>query len=165
MRFERKTGCTLRLACSFRAFILRIEHEILGALFLRKQTDPSKSVVYVFLLHFYHIGKNIFENINAFHSEIGGKQCGIIMYLMCTYYVLSLYFDRAGKIFFVGERSSEYMVMFEKTPRGYCLRRIDLAAGLNRLHNASPRLLLRLSIDEFLRDPESEVISLIFSSA
>ena len=65
------------------------------------------------------------------------------------YSVFSPYFGRAGKIFFVGVRSSEYMVMFEKAPRGYCLRRKDLAAGLNRLRNASPRFLLRLSIDEF----------------
>ena len=93
--------------------------------------------------------KNIFKNINAYHGSIGEKQCGIIMYVMCTHRVLSPYFGRAGKLFFVGERSSEYMVMFEKAPRVYCLRRKDVAVDVNCLRNAAPRLLLRLSTDEF----------------
>lgn len=58
-------------------------------------------------------------------------------------------FLQSGKAFFVGERSSEYMVMFEKRRRVYCLRRKDIAVDVNRLRNASLRFLLRLSIDEF----------------
>lgn len=58
-------------------------------------------------------------------------------------------FLQSGKDFFVGERSSEYMVMFEKAPRDYCLRRKDIAADVNCLRNAAPRFLLRLSTDEF----------------
>ena len=58
-------------------------------------------------------------------------------------------FCQIGKDSLPSEISSEYMVMFEKAPRGYCLRRKDIAAGLNRLRNAAPRFLLRLLTDEF----------------
>ena len=83
-----------------------------------------------------------------------------------VYYVHLLCFEplfwQSGKDFFRLRSRPSIWSCLKKRRRVYCLRRKDIAADLNRLRNASPCFLLRLSTDEFWRDPESEVISLIF---
>lgn len=121
--------------------------------FLTKTDRSVKIVVYVFLLHFNHIDEKYFQK----YQRLSWSDRRKTMRHNYVYYVHLQCFEplfcQIGKDSLPSEISSEYMVMFEKAPRGYfsylLLRHNDLKR-LRDMVGGELYLLLSLRKSRFL---------------
>lgn len=121
--------------------------------FLTKTDRFVKIVIYVFLLHFNHIDEKYFQK----YQRLSWSDRRKTMWHNYVYYVHLQCFEplfcQIGKDSLPSEISSEYMVMFEKAPRGYfpylLLRHNDLKR-LRDMFGGELYLLLSLRKSRFL---------------